>query len=127
MTGAAPAYGLWFLVVVNSAVFILFAFSFFKPRTRRDWRPFGVKSCMFTDVRNRTEPLAAKTYTRRRRKALRESSPSGPVRRSQVVGALPRERCRKPLGKSCLLGLTFPAMGDPRVSSCPNRFKGGST
>lgn len=46
MTGAAPAYGLWFLVVVNSAVFILFAFSFFKPRTRRDWRSFGVKSCI---------------------------------------------------------------------------------
>jgi protein-S-isoprenylcysteine O-methyltransferase Ste14 len=37
----APAYGLWSLVVVNSAVFIVFAFSFFKPRTRRDWRTFG--------------------------------------------------------------------------------------
>jgi protein-S-isoprenylcysteine O-methyltransferase Ste14 len=28
-------------VVINSAVFIIFAFSFFKPRTRRDWRSFG--------------------------------------------------------------------------------------
>ena len=36
-----PAYGLWSLVVINSAVFIIFAFSFFKPRTRRDWRTFG--------------------------------------------------------------------------------------
>ena len=35
------AYGLWPLVIVNSAVFILFAFSFFKPRTKRDWRTFG--------------------------------------------------------------------------------------
>jgi len=37
----APAYGLWTLVFINSAVFILFAFSFFKPRTQRDWRTFG--------------------------------------------------------------------------------------
>lgn len=36
-----PAYGLWSLVVINSAVFLLFAFSFFKPRTKRDWRTFG--------------------------------------------------------------------------------------
>jgi hypothetical protein len=36
-----PAYGLWPLVVINSAVFIMFAFSFFKPKTRRDWRTFG--------------------------------------------------------------------------------------
>jgi methanethiol S-methyltransferase len=36
-----PAYGLWSLVLINSAVFILFAFSFFKPKTRRDWRSFG--------------------------------------------------------------------------------------
>lgn len=36
-----PAYGLWTLVVINSAIFIIFAFSFFKPRTTRDWRTFG--------------------------------------------------------------------------------------
>lgn len=36
----APAYGLWPLVIINSAVFILFAFSFARPRTRRDWRSF---------------------------------------------------------------------------------------
>lgn len=36
-----PAYGLWSLVAINSAIFILFAFSFFKPKTRRDWRTFG--------------------------------------------------------------------------------------
>ena len=37
----APAYGLWGLVIVNSRVFILFAFSFFKPNSPRDWRTFG--------------------------------------------------------------------------------------
>lgn len=36
-----PAYGLWTLVVVNAGVFIIFAFSFFKPQTKRDWRTFG--------------------------------------------------------------------------------------
>ena len=41
MTDAAPAYGLWLLVVFNSAVFIMFAFSFFKPQTARDWRTFS--------------------------------------------------------------------------------------
>jgi hypothetical protein len=29
----SPAYGLWGLVLVNSFVFILFAYSFFKPQT----------------------------------------------------------------------------------------------
>jgi protein-S-isoprenylcysteine O-methyltransferase Ste14 len=38
---STPAYGLWTLVLINSAVFILFAFSFFKPNTKRDWRTFG--------------------------------------------------------------------------------------
>lgn len=38
---AVPAYGLWSLVIINSAVFTLFAFSFFKPSTKRDWRTFG--------------------------------------------------------------------------------------
>ena len=36
-----PAYGLWTLVIINSAIFIMFAFSFFKPKTKRDWRTFG--------------------------------------------------------------------------------------
>ena len=39
-----PAYGLWLLVVFNSAIFIMFAFSFFKPNTARDWRTFGAYS-----------------------------------------------------------------------------------
>ena len=39
-----PAYGLWGLVIVNSVIFILFAYSFFKPQTGRDWRSFGAFS-----------------------------------------------------------------------------------
>ncbi len=39
-----PAYGLWSLVLINAAVFILFAFSFAKPQTARDWRSFGAFS-----------------------------------------------------------------------------------
>lgn len=41
MTSNSPAYGLWGLVIINSLVFIIFAFSFFKPKTARDWRSFG--------------------------------------------------------------------------------------
>jgi protein-S-isoprenylcysteine O-methyltransferase Ste14 len=44
MDAEAPAYGLWLLAVVNSAVFILFAYSFFKPKTKRDWRSFSAFS-----------------------------------------------------------------------------------
>lgn len=40
----APAYGLWGLVIINSLVFVIFAFSFFRPSTRRDWRSFGAFS-----------------------------------------------------------------------------------
>ncbi|HXH13331.1 MAG TPA: isoprenylcysteine carboxylmethyltransferase family protein [Alphaproteobacteria bacterium] len=41
MSPEAPAYGLWSLVLINAAVFIIFAFSFTRPRTARDWRSFG--------------------------------------------------------------------------------------
>jgi protein-S-isoprenylcysteine O-methyltransferase Ste14 len=34
-------YGLWFLVVFNSALFIVFAVSFFHPKSKRDWRVMG--------------------------------------------------------------------------------------
>jgi len=44
MDGSAVAYGLWVLAAVNAAVFILFAFSFFKPKTTRDWRTLGAFS-----------------------------------------------------------------------------------
>ena len=44
MSAETSAYGLWGLVLVNSVVFILFAYSFFKPRTPRDWRSFSAFS-----------------------------------------------------------------------------------
>ena len=44
MHESSQAYGLWLLVILNSAVFIIFAFSFFKPQTKRDWRSFGAFS-----------------------------------------------------------------------------------
>ena len=44
MHADVPAYGLWFLVAVNAGIFILFAFSFFKPRSAREWRSLGAFS-----------------------------------------------------------------------------------
>ena len=41
MTHDTPAYGLWTLVFFNSAIFLMFGYSFFKPQTARDWRTFG--------------------------------------------------------------------------------------
>lgn len=38
------AYGLWGLALVNALIFILFAFGFFKPQTKRDWRTFSTFS-----------------------------------------------------------------------------------
>jgi len=39
-----PAYGLWGLVILNSVIFIGFAFSFFKPQSKTDWRTFNAFS-----------------------------------------------------------------------------------
>jgi protein-S-isoprenylcysteine O-methyltransferase Ste14 len=54
MSDESHAYGLWSLVIINSAVFILFAYSFFKPQTGRDWRSFGAFSAflvaLFTEM-----------------------------------------------------------------------------
>ena len=44
MNHDVPAYGLWGLAFINAAVFIMFAFSFFKPKTKRDWRTFSTFS-----------------------------------------------------------------------------------
>jgi len=47
-------YGLWTLVVVNSAIILIFAFSFYRPKTVRDWRSFGAFSAfviaLFTEM-----------------------------------------------------------------------------
>lgn len=48
------AYNLWPLVIINSAVFIIFAFSFNKPKSPRDWRSLGMFSAfiiaLFTEM-----------------------------------------------------------------------------
>ena len=47
-------YGLWTLVFLNSAIFIFFAFSFAKPKTKTDWRSLGAFSAfivaLFTEM-----------------------------------------------------------------------------
>ena len=54
MTETMPAYGLWSLVLINSVIFIMFAYTFFKPQTARDWRSFGAFSAflvaLFTEM-----------------------------------------------------------------------------
>lgn len=54
MENSPPAYGLWTLVIINSLVFIIFAFSFAKPQSSRDWRSFGAFSAfiiaLFTEM-----------------------------------------------------------------------------
>lgn len=54
MNFSENGYGLWSLVIINSAFFIIFAFSFFKPQSRRDWRTFGLYSAfivaLFTEM-----------------------------------------------------------------------------
>ncbi len=54
MSSESQDYGLWPLVVLNSAIFIIFAFSFARPQTRRDWRSFGAFSAflvaLFTEM-----------------------------------------------------------------------------
>ena len=54
MNDPTPAYGLWSLVIINSLVFIIFAFSFAKQQSPRDWRSFGAFSAfivaLFTEM-----------------------------------------------------------------------------
>jgi len=48
------AYGLWPLVILNTGLFVVFAASFFHPRSRRDWRAMGAFSAflvaLFTEM-----------------------------------------------------------------------------
>ena len=54
MNEPSSAYGLWSLVIINSLILIIFAFSFTKPKTSRDWRSFGAFSAfiaaLFTEM-----------------------------------------------------------------------------
>ena len=44
MQAPDSGYGLWLLAAINAAFFIFFAWSFYKPLTRWDWRGFGMFS-----------------------------------------------------------------------------------
>lgn len=48
MNQSTFAYGLWPLILVDSAV--LFAFSFTHPRTKRDWRSFWAFAALIVAV-----------------------------------------------------------------------------
>ena len=49
-----PDYGQWDLVIIHAAIMLFFVVSFFQPRTKRDWRTFGVFSAfliaLFTEM-----------------------------------------------------------------------------
>ncbi len=48
------AYGMWPVVAINAAIFIIFALSFLKPRKAREWRSMGAFSgftvALFTEM-----------------------------------------------------------------------------
>lgn len=54
MADETSQYGLWSLVIVNTAIFMIFAFSFFKPKTQHDWKSFSAFSAflvaLFTEM-----------------------------------------------------------------------------
>ena len=54
MSAQPSGYGLWPLIIINVAIFVIFAFSFTHPRTARDWRSFGAFSAfivaLFTEM-----------------------------------------------------------------------------
>ncbi len=51
---STASYGLWPLVIGHSLFILIFALSFFRPRTKRDWRTFGTFSAfivaLFTEM-----------------------------------------------------------------------------
>ncbi|MGE4071118.1 MAG: isoprenylcysteine carboxylmethyltransferase family protein [Lysobacterales bacterium] len=40
----STGYGLWLIALLNIALFVAFAYSFYKPVSTRDWRSFGMYS-----------------------------------------------------------------------------------
>lgn len=54
MSDTGYGYGLWGLVVINTLVLVIFAASFFRPKSSRDWRALGAFSgflvALFTEM-----------------------------------------------------------------------------
>lgn len=54
MEHAMWGYGLWSMVAINALIFVVFAFSFARPRSLTDWRSFGAFSAfivaLFTEM-----------------------------------------------------------------------------
>ena len=54
MSSNSNGYGLWVLVVINTIIFVVFALSFTRPHTARDWRSVGAFSAfiiaLFTEM-----------------------------------------------------------------------------
>ena len=54
MNSDSNGYGLWALVVINTFIFVVFALSFTRPHTARDWRSVGAFSAfviaLFTEM-----------------------------------------------------------------------------
>ncbi|GAA2560515.1 hypothetical protein [Pseudonocardia hydrocarbonoxydans] len=74
---ADAAYGPWPLVILNTALFALFAVSFFHPRTKRDWRAMGAFTGQeWTDYAARTPAFVP--WLGRRSTAPGRSASAGP-------------------------------------------------
>lgn len=93
MTDEAPAYGLWGLVVINSVVFVLFAYSFFKPRTPRDWRSFGAFSAFLVTVTTGPRKLALALPPETRSFCIRAT---GSKTARELLNARPNEPVERP-------------------------------
>jgi len=90
---AGAGYGLWPLVVVNTALFVVFTTSFFRPRTGRDWRAMSAFTAfllaLFTEGKDDHEPLHQPRPGGRRMGAAH-------VVRLSNTDAAPRMPCRLP-------------------------------
>jgi hypothetical protein len=62
MNSTLTAYGLWTLVIINSLVFIILAFSFAKPQSAKDWRSFGAFSAFLVALFTKMYGFALTIY-----------------------------------------------------------------